>query len=71
MMSETTPMPTDSPAANTIIWATFRLAVGWWPVMIMAGVVHSEIWTSFPPWAWRQSFVVSVFLTLLAWFFRR
>lgn len=57
--------------ADLTIWASFRLFVGPFLVMFMAGILHRHMWTSFPAWGFPRSAVVAVALTLIAWFFRR
>ena len=53
------------------VWFFTRILFGWWPVMIVAGMVHHDIWTRVPTWSASQAMTMTLGLTVLAWFFRR
>jgi len=58
-------------AADDLIWGFIRIFVGWWPVMIMAGILHHELDQRIPTLSYVQAVTVSLTLTLVAWFFQR
>jgi hypothetical protein len=57
------------PALLFLFIVLFRLIVGSWLVMLMAGALHVDVEPSFPHWTYTQSIIVSAALTLLGSYF--
>ena len=57
--------------ADDLVWGLVRILFAWWPVMIVAGILHHELDPRIPTLSFVQSTALSISLTLLAWFFRR
>lgn len=63
-------MKPEDVLGRLIWWASTRLAIGSWFVMIAAGMLHNDVHASFPAWDWIQSFDVAFALTVVGFFFR-
>lgn len=58
-------------AAEVIYFLTTRFVLGPPMIMIVSGMVHLDVWTSWPAWGLGQSVIVALALTLVSFFFRR
>lgn len=62
---------TEGTLANDLVWAFIRILFAWWPVMIVAGILHHDLDRRIQPLSFVQSAALTLGLTLFAWFFRR
>lgn len=61
----------DSTLADDLVWGIIRILFGWWPVMVVAGILHHDLDRRIPALSFVQSAALTLGLTLFAWFFRR
>jgi hypothetical protein len=54
-----------------LVWGLVRICFAWWPMMIVAGILHHELDRRIPSLSFVQAEALAVALTLFAWFFRR